>query len=102
MRSLHCGRLRRPTVGMTINCMNKEELKKYLEGMELEEGLRKVLFEIVDKAEAVDQALMNNIADILDLQADFYDKSADLLDEEAEIYKTLAEDLNALPESPIK
>jgi len=82
--------------------MNKEELKKYLEGMELEEGLRKVLFEIVDKAEAVDQALMNNIADILDLQADFYDKSADLLDEEAEIYKTLAEDLNALPESPIK
>ncbi|MBU3979101.1 hypothetical protein KJ980_03870 [Patescibacteria group bacterium] len=82
--------------------MNKEELKKYLEGMELEEGLRKVLFEIVDKAEAVNNTLLDTIADILDLQADFYDKSADLLDEEAEIYKTLAEDLNALPESPTK
>ncbi len=76
--------------------MNKEELKKYLEGMELEEGLIKVLFEIVDKAPEVNNALLDTIADILGLQADFYDKSADLLDEEAEIYKTLADDLNEL------
>jgi hypothetical protein len=82
--------------------MNKEELKKYLETMELEEGLIKVLFEIINKAPEVNQALLNTVADILKLQADFYDKTADLLEEEAGLYEKLADELDAIPASPIK
>lgn len=76
--------------------MTKEELKKYLEGLELEEGLKKVLFEIIDKAVEVDKALLNTIADILDLQADFLEKSADILEEEAGLYEALVNDFAAL------
>lgn len=82
--------------------MTKEELKKYLEAFGLEEGLKKVLFEIVDKAEEVDKVLLNNIADVVGLQADFYEKSADLLEEEAGLYEALAANLDALPDSPTK
>lgn len=82
--------------------MNKEELKEYLEGLGLEEGLKKILFEIIDKAPVADQALRNTIAEILELQADFYDKSADLLEEEASLYEKLADELDAIPASPIK
>lgn len=76
--------------------MTKEELKKYLEGLHLEDGLRNLLFEIIDKAEVVDQKLMNNIADILDLQADFYEKSAEILEEEAGLYSDLACEIDKL------
>lgn len=82
--------------------MNKEELKKYLEGLGLEEGLKKILFEIIDKAPLADQALMNTIAEILELQADFCNKSADLLEEEVGLYEKLADELEALPDSPTK
>lgn len=75
--------------------MSKEELKKYLEGLGLEEEFKNLLFEIIDKAEKVDKVLLNSIADILDLQADFYDKTADLLEEEANLYEKLAHDLDA-------
>ena len=82
--------------------MSKEELKQYLEGLGLEEGLKKILFEIIDKAPQADQALMNTVAEILELQADFCNKSADLLEEEAGLYEKLADELDAIPASPIK
>lgn len=87
------------SLGMT-KYMTKEELKQYLESLKLEEGLKNLLFEVIDKAEVVDQVLLNNIADILDLQADFYEKSAELLEEEAGLYKLLEGKLSKLFVSP--
>src|SRR3989344_1863428 len=78
--------------------MNKDGLKGYLENLRLENSLKNLLFDLIDKAPEVDQALLNSIADILDLQADFYDQSADLLEEEAQEYEALAEELNTLDE----
>lgn len=82
--------------------MNKEELKKYLEGLKLEEELHALLFGLIEKAEQVDQVLLNTIADILDLQADFYEKSADVLEKEAELYKKLADEMAAFDEGESK
>src|SRR3989344_651183 len=81
--------------------MNKDGLKGYLENLRLENSLKNLLFDLIDKAPEVDQALLNSIADILDLQADFYDQSADLLEEEAQEYEALAEELNTLDEEEI-
>lgn len=78
--------------------MNKDELKQYLLGMELEPEFQAMLFDLIEKAPQADQNLLSTVADILELQADFYEKSAELLDEEADEYEVLADDMNAADE----
>lgn len=78
--------------------MNKEELKQYLESLQLEEGLKTLMFGLIDKASEVDQSLLNTVADILGLQADFCQQHADLLYEQADLHETLAAEFNALDE----
>jgi len=69
--------------------MTKEELKNYITQLKLESELEGLLFELVDSAKDVTAELLNGIADILDLQADFYEKTADILEEEARAYDRL-------------
>lgn len=78
--------------------MKKQKLKDYIVKLQLPQELEKLLFELVDNASEVNQVLLNTIADILDLQADFYEQSADVLDEEADQCETLAAELDALDE----
>jgi chromosome condensin MukBEF ATPase and DNA-binding subunit MukB len=78
--------------------MNKDELKQYLHNMQLEEDFEALLFQLVDEAQEVDQALLNKVADVLDAQAEFYEESADLLDEQAEIFETLDDTLKLIDE----
>jgi len=63
--------------------MTKEELKEIIKQLKLDEDLEGFLFELTDKTKEVNAALINGIAEIIDLQADFYEKAADILEEEA-------------------
>lgn len=69
--------------------MTKEELKEIIKQLKLDEDLEGFLFELTDKTKEVNAALLNGIADILDLQAEFYEKAADILEEEARAYDRL-------------
>lgn len=66
--------------------MTKEELKNYITQLKLENELEGLIFELIDSTKEVTAELLNGIADILDLQADFYEKTADILEEEARAY----------------
>lgn len=74
--------------------MTKEELKEYIKQLKLESDLESVVFELIDNAKEVNAALLNGIADILDLQADFYERAADILEEEARAYDRLDAEVN--------
>lgn len=78
--------------------MNKEELKSYITQLKLESELENLIFELVDETKEVNAALLIGIADILDLQADFYEKVADILEEEARAYDRLDVELSHIDE----
>lgn len=78
--------------------MTKEELKEHIKQLKLESDLEGMFFEIVDNAKEVNAALLNGMADILDLQADFYEKVADVLEEEARAYDALSFEINRMDE----
>lgn len=81
--------------------MTKEELKKQISELGLDEELETLLFELVDSAEGVNQVLLNTVADVLDLQADFYERAADILMDEAEIYEGLQQELEKIDSDEI-
>ena len=74
--------------------MTKEELKEYIKQLSLESDLEGMVFEIIDNAKEVNAMLLNGIADILDLQADFYEKVADILEDEVRAYDNLNAEFN--------
>lgn len=78
--------------------MDKDQLKQFLENAQLEEDFKVLLFDLIDKTDVIDQAFLNSIADLLDLQAKFYEHNADLLSEEAEEYSLLADEFTAINE----
>lgn len=78
--------------------MSKEELKSYIKKLELPEELEQLVIELIDNAKEVNKALLNAVADVLDLQADFYEKEASVLEDVANEYESLNEELNLLDE----
>lgn len=78
--------------------MNKQELKEIIKQLKLDGDLESLLFELVDNTKDINAALLNGIADILDLQADFHEKVADILEEEARAYDSLNLELNRIDE----
>lgn len=78
--------------------MSKEELKNYIKKLALPEELEQLIVELIDNAKQVDKALLNAVADVLDLQADFYEKEANVLGDVADEYESLSEELNLLDE----
>ncbi len=79
--------------------MTKEELKNYIKQLSLESDLEGMVFEIIDNTKEVTAELLNGIADILDLQADFYEKVADVLEDEARTYDSLNAEFSSKEEA---
>lgn len=76
--------------------MIKEDLKQFIVELKLDPQLEKLLLDLVDNSQTVDQTLLNTVADILDNQADFLEKTADILEEEAQEYEALNEEFNLI------
>lgn len=74
--------------------MTREELKEHIKQLKLESDLEGTIFELIDNVKEVNAALLNGIADILDLQAEFYEKAGDILEEDAREYDSLDVELN--------
>ncbi len=64
--------------------------------MKLEEDFESLLLQAIDKAEKVDQMLLDTLADLLDAQAEFYEEAANLHAEEADAYEALEEELKTI------
>lgn len=78
--------------------MTKEELRQYIQKMNLEVELEELLLELVDGSEEVNQALLNAIVDVLNMSADFHERAAEVFEEEAATYEELSEEVNLLDE----
>lgn len=63
--------------------MTKDQLKEHISTLHLEGELQQSIAHLIDTAKEVDQKLLDTIADVLDLQAEFYEKTASLLEERA-------------------
>lgn len=75
--------------------MKKDELIKLIQNLNLSEELETTLIKTVNEKELTPQ-LLNDIADILEFQADLHDKEAKSLVEEAQIYNKLADQLEEI------
>lgn len=64
--------------------------------MKFEKDFELLLFQLVDEADQVNEELLNKIADVIEIQAEFYEESAILLEEQAELYETLNENFQQI------
>jgi hypothetical protein len=78
--------------------MSKQELKNYIRKLELSIELEKLIFELIDEAKEVNDYLLNTIADILNLQAEFFEKEAEVIEELVDQHEQLKQELNLLDE----
>lgn len=78
--------------------MTKDALITYIQNLDLPEGLKQILLQMVHEAPEVTDELLNAVADVLDEQAAFLEKEADVLEEQAESLEDLQEDLSLLEE----
>lgn len=65
--------------------MDKDQLKQYIQDMQLEPDFETLLFQAVDDAESVDDALVDKLADMIDAQADIYEEEADFLQRQTDL-----------------
>ena len=82
--------------------MTKEELKVYISNIGLDEDIEMLLYELIDSANEVNDILLNAVADVLDMQADFYQRTADVLMDEVNEYGALQEQLDAIENEELK
>jgi len=76
--------------------MNKEQLKQYIVRLDLEDQFQLLLFDLIDGASQMNKALLETVADFLDLYADFNEKVAQLYEREAEDYEAIATGMDVI------
>ena len=81
---------------------DQRRTKKLYKKIGTGERVRRINFELIDRAKEVNKVLINTIADILDQQADFYEKTADIYDELADEYENLYTELSLLNKEEYK
>jgi hypothetical protein len=76
--------------------MSKNELIAMITELRMDDELRGLIIELIEGAESVNDLLLDTIADILEMQAEFYENAAEILMDESEEYETLEEQLKTL------